>query len=107
MTISTPMPIPFYEGICVMSLREMPPDPKVGHIVCQVWTLTGEESAQLPSAGEREPILENESKQIRCVGAVSMTCCVYNMRTVLIVCSTYWTIYDAGQPLFLCTKQPA
>ena len=25
-----------------------------------------------------------------------MTCCVYNMRTVLIVCSTYWRIYDAG-----------
>ena len=59
----------------------------------KVWTLTGQEDSD-PAAGS--PILENESKQIRCVGAVSMTCCVYNMRTVLIVCSTYWSIYDAG-----------
>ena len=45
----------------------------------KVWTLTGEEGS---GAGNNEPILENESKQIRCLGAVSMTCCVYNMRTV-------------------------
>ena len=29
-----------------------------------------------------------------------MTCCVYNMRTVLIVCATYWNVYDAGD--FTC-----
>ena len=60
----------------------------------KVWTLNGDETSA------SEPILENESKQIRCVNAVSMTCCVYNMRTVLIVCSTYWSIYDAGD--FTC-----
>ena len=48
----------------------------------KVWTLTGDES---PSTDQ---ILENESKQIRCINAVSMTCCVYNMRTVLVVCAT-------------------
>ena len=46
----------------------------------KVWTLTGEEGSG--GGGNNEPILENESKQIRCLGAVSMTCCVYNMRTV-------------------------
>ena len=47
----------------------------------KVWTLTGEEGSGA-GPGNNEPILENESKQIRCLGAVSMTCCVYNMRTV-------------------------
>ena len=54
----------------------------------KVWTLNGDE--QLTT----DPVLENESKQIRCINAVSMTCCVYNMRTVLVVCATYWSIYD-------------
>ncbi len=60
----------------------------------KVWTLTGNETAG------NEPILENESKHIRCVNAVSMACCVYNMRTVLVVCSTFWCIFDAGD--FTC-----
>ena len=60
----------------------------------KVWTLNGDEHLTT------DPILENESKQIRCINAVSMTCCVYNMRTVLVVCATYWSIYDAGD--FTC-----
>ena len=36
----------------------------------------------------------------RCLNALSMTCCVYNMRTVPVVCSTYWNVYDAGD--FAC-----
>ena len=62
----------------------------------KVWTLNGNEDEK----GKDQVILENESKTIRCVNAVSMTCCVYNMRTVLVVCSTYWNIYDAGD--FTC-----
>ena len=60
----------------------------------KVWTLSGEE------ANAKEPVLENESKHIRCVNAVSLACCVYNMRTVLVVCSTFWCIFDAGD--FTC-----
>jgi len=59
----------------------------------KVWTLNGEED-------NKNRILENESKQIRCLNALSMTCCVYNMRTVLVVCNTYWNVYDAGD--FTC-----
>ena len=59
----------------------------------KVWTLNGQED-------KTAAILENESKQIRCLNALSLTCCVYNMRTVLIVCNTYWNVYDAGD--FTC-----
>ena len=59
----------------------------------KVWTLNGQEDRS-------KAILENESKQIRCMNAVGMTCCVYNMRTVLVVCTQFWSIYDAGD--FTC-----
>jgi hypothetical protein len=52
----------------------------------KVWTLFGQESKS------SEPFYENESKQIRCLSALSMTCCAYNQRTVLIVCSKYWQV---------------
>ncbi len=63
----------------------------------KVWTLNGDEDRN-PAGGE--PLLENESKQIRCVNALSLNCCVYNMRTVLIVTASFWSIYDAGD--FTC-----
>lgn len=61
----------------------------------KVWTLLGHENKY------SEPIYENESKQIRCLNAVCMVCCAYNQRTVLIVCTKYWQIYDAGNFFFL------
>ncbi|XP_069687986.1 WD repeat-containing protein 7 isoform X7 [Periplaneta americana] len=63
----------------------------------KVWTLFGQEFKN------SEPYYENESKQIRCLNALSMTCCAYNQRTVLIVCSKYWQIYDAGDFSVLCS----
>ncbi|KAK6634491.1 hypothetical protein RUM43_011892 [Polyplax serrata] len=63
----------------------------------KVWTLQGTET----KAGE--PYYENESKQIRCLNALSMLCCAYNQRTVLIVCSKFWQIYDAGDFSLLCS----
>ena len=65
----------------------------------KVWTLSGEEAAG------SETVYENESKRIRCANAVSMTCCVYNMRTVLVVCAKYWNIYDAGDFTCLLTVE--
>ncbi|KAK2164646.1 hypothetical protein LSH36_61g12000 [Paralvinella palmiformis] len=41
-----------------------------------------------------QAIYEDESKQIRCLNAQTLKCCAYNQRTVLIVCSKYWQIYD-------------
>ncbi|XP_044738320.1 WD repeat-containing protein 7 isoform X3 [Chrysoperla carnea] len=63
----------------------------------KVWTLLGHENKH------SEPIYENESKQIRCLNAISMNCCAYNQRTVLIVCAKYWQIYDAGDFSVLCS----
>ncbi|CAB0036498.1 unnamed protein product [Trichogramma brassicae] len=63
----------------------------------KVWTLLGSENRN------SEPLFEHESKQIRCVNALCLTCCPYNQRTVLIVCSKYWQIYDAGDFSVLCS----
>lgn len=78
----------------------------------KVWTLLGNENKY------SEPIYENESKevsnvdfnylesghmkdisffQIRCLNAITLSCCSQNQRTVLIVCAKYWQIYDAGK----------
>uniref|UniRef100_A0A336LGZ9 CSON011489 protein n=1 Tax=Culicoides sonorensis TaxID=179676 RepID=A0A336LGZ9_CULSO len=65
--------------------------------VVKVWTLVGNENKF------SEPIYENESKQIRCLNAISMKCCANNQRTVLIVCAKYWQIYDAGDFTILCS----
>ncbi|XP_052868793.1 WD repeat-containing protein 7 [Anopheles cruzii] len=63
----------------------------------KVWTLLGNENKY------SEPIYENESKQIRCLNAITMNCCSQNQRTVLIVCAKYWQIYDAGDFTVLCS----
>ncbi|KAK4884672.1 hypothetical protein RN001_000943 [Aquatica leii] len=63
----------------------------------KVWTLIGHENKH------SEPIYENESKQTRCLNAVCMQCCSYNQRTVLIICTKYWQIYDAGDFSVLCS----
>ena len=71
----------------------------------KVWTLAGDEGQPGGPDLQQNPVYENESKQIRCLNAISMTCCVYNMRTVLVVCSTYWNIYDAGDFTCLLTVE--
>ncbi|CAH1117289.1 unnamed protein product [Phaedon cochleariae] len=63
----------------------------------KVWTLTGAEHRY------QSPIYENESKQIRTLNAVCLQCCSYNQRTVLVVCTKYWQIYDAGDFSVLCS----
>ncbi|XP_013176375.1 PREDICTED: WD repeat-containing protein 7 isoform X2 [Papilio xuthus] len=65
----------------------------------KVWSLLGHENKQ------SEPIYENESKQIRCLNALSLNCCAYNQRTVLVVCAKYCQIYDAGDFSVLCSIQ--
>ncbi|XP_019868599.1 WD repeat-containing protein 7 isoform X2 [Aethina tumida] len=63
----------------------------------KVWTLLGHENKH------SEPIYENESKQIRTLNAVCLQCCAYNQRTVLVVTTKYWQIYDAGDFSVLCS----
>lgn len=56
----------------------------------KVWTLLGHETKH------SEPIYENESKQIKTLNAVCLQCCPNNQRTVLVVVSKFWQVYDAG-----------
>ncbi|XP_077293336.1 WD repeat-containing protein Rbcn-3B isoform X4 [Arctopsyche grandis] len=63
----------------------------------KVWSLLGHENKSA------EPIYENESKQIRCLNALSLNCCAHNQRTVLVVCAKYCQIYDAGDFSVLCS----
>ncbi|XP_055385792.1 WD repeat-containing protein 7 [Condylostylus longicornis] len=63
----------------------------------KVWTLLGNENKY------SEPIYENESKIIRCLNAITLKCCSQNQRTVLIVCTKYWQVYDAGDFTVLCS----
>lgn len=55
--------------------------------VVKVWTVSAQD---LNNSGE--PVLEHESKQIRCLNATSMTCCLYNQRTVIIVSPKNWQV---------------
>ncbi|XP_013407449.1 WD repeat-containing protein 7-like isoform X2 [Lingula anatina] len=57
----------------------------------KVWTLE-------PNSLKNKEIFEDESKHIRCLNAQTLTCCAYNQRTVLIVCSKYWQIYGCVAP---------
>jgi len=53
----------------------------------KVWTL--EDTNYGPT---NTPVYENESKQIRCLNALTMACCSQHHRTVLIVCSKCWQV---------------
>ncbi|GFQ73668.1 WD repeat-containing protein 7 [Trichonephila clavata] len=64
----------------------------------KIWTLNGNEP-------KNEPVYEDESKPIRCLNALKLTCCAYNQRTLLIVCTKYWQIYDAGDFSLLCSSE--
>ena len=55
--------------------------------VVKVWTIGAQDLNNLS-----EPLLEHESKQIRCLNATSMTCCLYNQRTVIIVTPRKWEV---------------
>ncbi|XP_021343235.1 WD repeat-containing protein 7-like isoform X1 [Mizuhopecten yessoensis] len=63
----------------------------------KVWSLMGSEN-------RTQPVYEDESKQIKCLNAQTLACCPFNQRTVLIVCSKYWQIYDAGDFTNLCSE---
>ncbi|XP_076033939.1 WD repeat-containing protein Rbcn-3B isoform X3 [Oratosquilla oratoria] len=62
----------------------------------KVWTVSERE------VRPGEAIYEHESKMIRSLNALSMVCCDYNQRTVLIVTQNDWQIYDAGDFSQLC-----
>jgi len=53
----------------------------------KVWTLEPRDYGPTDTS-----VFENESKQIRCLNALTMACCSQHQRTVLIVCSKCWQV---------------
>ncbi|KAK3086238.1 hypothetical protein FSP39_015629 [Pinctada imbricata] len=101
-TLSSKVAPDWISACCILKpvKKELPDDVVVAISnsgAVKVWTITGSEARS-------QPIYENESKQIRCLNAQTLTCCHYNQRTVLIVCSKYWQIYDAGDFTLLCSE---
>ncbi|KAK7819069.1 hypothetical protein U0070_002381, partial [Myodes glareolus] len=52
---------------------------------------------------DTEPIFEEESKPIYCQNCQSISFCSFTQRSLLVVCSKYWRVFDAGDYSLLCS----
>ncbi|XP_054035262.1 WD repeat-containing protein 7 [Dryobates pubescens] len=67
--------------------------------ILKVWILTSEANRlQEPS-----PVFEEESKPIYCQNCQSISFCSFTQRSLLLVCSKYWRVFDAGDYSLLCS----
>nr|XP_020655949.1 WD repeat-containing protein 7 [Pogona vitticeps] len=57
----------------------------------------------LLSLQDTEPIFEEESKPIYCQNCQSISFCAFTQRSLLVVCSKYWRVFDAGDYSLLCS----
>ncbi|GAB6019254.1 Rabconnectin-3B, isoform A [Chamberlinius hualienensis] len=62
----------------------------------KVWSVNG-------NISKGTQVFEQESKPIRCLKALTLTTCIYNQRTVLIVCANYWQVFDGEDFGLLCS----
>ncbi|XP_034298376.1 WD repeat-containing protein 7 isoform X2 [Pantherophis guttatus] len=60
--------------------------------ILKVWIVTSEVS----HIQDTEPIFEEESKPIYCQNCQSISFCAFTQRSLLVVCSKYWRVFDAG-----------
>ncbi|XP_026571062.1 WD repeat-containing protein 7 isoform X1 [Pseudonaja textilis] len=60
--------------------------------ILKVWIVTSE----LSHIQDTEPIFEEESKPIYCQNCQSISFCAFTQRSLLVVCSKYWRVFDAG-----------
>ncbi|XP_055993934.1 WD repeat-containing protein 7 [Sorex fumeus] len=67
--------------------------------ILKVWIVTSEVSGMQ----ETEPIFEEESKPIYCQNCQSISFCAFTQRSLLVVCSKYWRVFDAGDYSLLCS----
>ncbi|XP_062984289.1 WD repeat-containing protein 7 isoform X1 [Elgaria multicarinata webbii] len=67
--------------------------------ILKVWIVTSEMSHMQDS----EPIFEEESKPIYCQNCQSISFCAFTQRSLLVVCSKYWRVFDAGDYSLLCS----
>ncbi|PKU33809.1 wd repeat-containing protein hypothetical protein [Limosa lapponica baueri] len=53
--------------------------------------------------GDTTPVFEEESKPIYCQNCQSISFCAFTQRSLLVVCSKYWRVFDAGDYSLLCS----
>ncbi|XP_069780050.1 WD repeat-containing protein 7 isoform X2 [Narcine bancroftii] len=67
--------------------------------ILKVWIIT----AEINRIQDTEPIFEEESKPIYSLNCQSISFCAYTQRSLLVVCSKYWRVFDAGDFSLLCS----
>ncbi|XP_074984495.1 WD repeat-containing protein 7 isoform X3 [Caretta caretta] len=67
--------------------------------ILKVWIVTSDVSRMQ----DTEPVFEEESKPIYCQNCQSISFCAFTQRSLLVVCSKYWRVFDAGDYSLLCS----
>ncbi|XP_053909916.1 WD repeat-containing protein 7 isoform X2 [Cuculus canorus] len=67
--------------------------------ILKVWIISSE-AARMQ---ETTSVFEEESKPIYCQNCQSISFCAFTQRSVLVVCSKYWRVFDAGDYSLLCS----
>ncbi|XP_042687140.1 WD repeat-containing protein 7 isoform X2 [Centrocercus urophasianus] len=67
--------------------------------ILKVWIITSEVNRMQDTT----PIFEEESKPIYCQNCQSISFCAFTQRSLLVVCSKYWRVFDAGDYSLLCS----
>uniref|UniRef100_A0A3B3BCR9 WD repeat domain 7 n=1 Tax=Oryzias melastigma TaxID=30732 RepID=A0A3B3BCR9_ORYME len=67
--------------------------------ILKVWIIT----AEVSKMQDLDPVFEEESKPIYCQGCQSISFCSFTQSSLLVVCSKYWRVFDAGDYSLLCS----
>ncbi|NWJ03483.1 WDR7 protein, partial [Crypturellus undulatus] len=67
--------------------------------ILKVWIITSEVSRMQDTT----PVFEEESKPIYCQNCQSISFCAFTQQSLLVVCSKYWRVFDAGDYSLLCS----
>uniref|UniRef100_A0A8C9WSI1 WD repeat domain 7 n=1 Tax=Scleropages formosus TaxID=113540 RepID=A0A8C9WSI1_SCLFO len=66
--------------------------------ILKVWIIT----ADVSKMQDTDPVFEEESKPIYCQSCQSISFCTFTQLSLLVVCSKYWRVFDAGDYSLLC-----
>uniref|UniRef100_A0A671V2P9 WD repeat domain 7 n=1 Tax=Sparus aurata TaxID=8175 RepID=A0A671V2P9_SPAAU len=67
--------------------------------ILKVWIIT----AEVSKMQDLDPVFEEESKPVYCQGCQSISFCTFTQSSLLVVCSKYWRVFDAGDYSLLCS----
>ncbi|XP_051784282.1 WD repeat-containing protein 7 isoform X2 [Erpetoichthys calabaricus] len=67
--------------------------------ILKVWIIT----TDVNRLQDADPVFEEESKPIYSQNCQSISFCAFTQRSLLVVCSKYWRVFDAGDYSLLCS----